>query len=36
MIPQMIDQNNIEVDAVTGATFSSAVIKDAVRNALRE
>ena len=36
MIPLMIDLKNIEVDAVTGATFSSAVIKDAVRNALRE
>ena len=35
MIPAMLDQNTVEVDAVSGATFSSAVIKDAVRNALR-
>ncbi len=36
MIPSMITQNDVEVDAVSGATFSSAVIKDAVRNALRK
>ncbi len=36
MIPSMISQNDVEVDAVSGATFSSAVIKDAVRNALRK
>ena len=29
-------RNDIEVDAVSGATVSSEVIKDAVRNALRE
>lgn len=29
------EKNDIEVDTVSGATFSSEVIKDAVRNALR-
>ena len=29
------EKNDIEVDAVSGATFSSEVIKDAVRQALR-
>ena len=29
-------RNDIEVDAVSGATVSSEVIKDAVRNALRD
>ena len=32
----MARRNDIEVDAVSGATVSSEVIKDAVRNALRE
>lgn len=31
----MVAQNTVEVDAVSGATMSSEVIKDAVRNALR-
>lgn len=30
------DLNTVEVDAVSGATYSSEVIKDAVRNALRQ
>lgn len=32
----MARRNDIEVDAVSGATVSSEVIKDAVRNALRK
>ena len=32
---EMIEKNDIEVDAVSGATISSEVIKDAVRKALR-
>ena len=36
IVDEMIRNNQIEVDAVTGATMSSEVIKDAVRNALRE
>ena len=32
----MIEKDDVEVDAVSGATFSSEVIKDAVRNALRK
>ena len=35
MIPTMIQKNDVEVDAVTNATYSSEVIKDAIRNALR-
>lgn len=35
MIDDMIANNTVEVDAVSGATASSAVIKDAIRNALR-
>lgn len=35
MIKDMIANNTVEVDAVSGATASSAVIKDAVRNALK-
>ena len=35
MIPTMIQKNNVEVDAITSATYSSEVIKDAIRNALR-
>lgn len=31
----MVQRNNIEVDTVSGATFSSEVIKAAVRDALR-
>lgn len=31
----MVNKNEIEVDAVSGATVSSEVIKSAVRNALR-
>ena len=35
IINDMMQNNEIEVDAVSGATMSSEVIKDAVRNALR-
>ena len=35
MIDDMIANNTVEVDAVSGATASSEVIKDAIRNALR-
>ncbi len=35
IINDMIKRNDVEVDAVSGATMSSEVIKDAVRNALR-
>ena len=35
IINDMMKNNEIEVDAVSGATMSSEVIKDAVRNALR-
>lgn len=35
IVNDIIKNNDIEVDAVTGATTSSEVIKDAVRNALR-
>ncbi|MCR5848070.1 MAG: FMN-binding protein [Lachnospiraceae bacterium] len=35
IVNDMMLLNNIEVDAVTGATYSSEVIKAAVRNALR-
>ncbi len=36
MLLRMIEKNDVEVDAVSGATASSAVLKDAVRNALRK
>lgn len=36
IVKDMKDANSVEVDAVTGATFSSEVIKDAVRKALRQ
>ncbi len=36
MTESMIRNNDVEVDAVSGATYSSKVIKDAVRNALRK
>lgn len=36
IVADMKSMNDIEVDAVSGATVSSEVIKDAVRNALRE
>ena len=36
MTESMILNNYVEVDAVSGATYSSKVIKDAVRNALRK
>ena len=36
MTKLMILNNDVEVDAVSGATYSSKVIKDAVRNALRK
>lgn len=32
----MVEKDDVEVDAVSGATFSSEVIKDAVRSALRK
>lgn len=35
IVEDMIEKDDVEVDAVSGATFSSEVIKDAVRNALR-
>ena len=35
IVADMKSMNDIEVDAVSGATISSEVIKDAVRNALR-
>ena len=35
MIYDMMEKNDVEVDAVSGATISSEVIKDAVRQALR-
>lgn len=35
IINEMIKRNDVEVDAVSGATMSSEVIKDAVRDALR-
>ena len=34
-VNDMIEKNDIEVDAVSGATMSSEVIKAAVRDALR-
>ena len=36
MTKSMILSNDVEVDAVSGATYSSKVIKDAVRNALKK
>ena len=36
IVKDMIEKDDVEVDAVSGATFSSEVIKDAVRNALRK
>ena len=35
IVKDMVKRNDIEVDAVSGATMSSEVIKEAVRNALR-
>lgn len=35
IVDNMVSKNDIEVDAVSGATLSSEVIKDVVRNALR-
>ena len=35
IVDDMIKENTVEVDTVSGATFSSEVIKDAMRNALR-
>ena len=35
IVSDMIKDNTVEVDAVSGATMSSEVIKDAVRDALR-
>ena len=36
IVDHMVAQNTVEVDAISGATMSSEVLKDAVRNALRE
>ena len=36
IIESIIQKNNVEVDAVSGATVSSRVIQDAVRTALRK
>ena len=36
IVEDMIEKDDVEVDAVSGATISSEVIKDAVRNALRK
>ena len=35
IVDEMAEKNTVDVDAVSGATVSSEVIKDAVRNALR-
>ncbi len=35
IVNDMIKDNTVEVDAVSGATMSSEVIKDAARDALR-
>lgn len=34
IIETIVEENNVDVDAVSGATLSSEVIKNAVRNAL--
>jgi uncharacterized protein with FMN-binding domain len=36
IVNDMVKKNDVEVDGVSGATFSSEVIKDAVRDALRK
>lgn len=36
IVYDMVKKNDVEVDGVSGATFSSEVIKDAVRDALRK
>ena len=36
IVDDMVEKGDVEVDAVSGATFSSEVIKDAVRSALRK
>ena len=36
IVKDIRDANTVEVDAVSGATYSSEVIKDAVRKALRQ
>lgn len=36
IVNDMVKNNDVEVDGVSGATFSSEVIKDAVRDALRK
>ena len=36
IVEDMVEKDDVEVDAVSGATFSSEVIKDAVRSALRK
>ncbi|MGM0214209.1 FMN-binding protein [Enterococcus sp. AZ109] len=36
IVPEMVDQQKIKVDAVSGATNSSKVIQKAVQNALEE
>lgn len=35
ILDRIIEKNDIEVDAISGATLSSELIKDAVRKALR-
>ena len=36
IVKDIRDSNSVDVDAVSGATYSSEVIKDAVRKALRQ
>ena len=36
IVNDMVKNNDVEVDGVSGATFSSEVIKNAVRDALRK
>lgn len=36
IVNDMVKNNDVEVDGVSGATFSSEVIKDAVRDTLRK
>ena len=36
IVNDMVKNNDVEVDGVSGATFSSEVIKDAVRDALKK
>ncbi len=36
ILDRIIEENDIEVDSISGATVSSEIIKDALRKALRE